>query len=161
MILLGGVGELYQGDLDIGRLAVERLAQEELGDDVLVEDLSYGAVAVAQRLEELRPGALLLIGAVRRGRPAGTVQRRPITRLPANAAQVQLAVSDAVTGYVGIDLLLEVAAGLGTLPHTTVAIEVEPARTQPSVYLSTIAQAGLEQALELARAEVRRVLQPA
>ena len=63
-ILVGGVGELYQGDLDLGRRAVERLGTEDLGPGVLVEELHYGAVAVAQRLEDLRPDLLILIGAV-------------------------------------------------------------------------------------------------
>ncbi|MGH9281391.1 MAG: hypothetical protein ACRD0S_00475, partial [Acidimicrobiales bacterium] len=73
-VLVGGVGELYQGDLDLGRVAVERLAQEALGDHVAVEDLHYGAVAVAQRLEELRPAHLVLVGGVARDRAPGTVE---------------------------------------------------------------------------------------
>ncbi len=42
MILVGGVGHLYQGDLDLGRLAAERLAHDDLGADVAVEDLTGG-----------------------------------------------------------------------------------------------------------------------
>ncbi|MBA3798713.1 MAG: hypothetical protein H0X18_06375, partial [Geodermatophilaceae bacterium] len=77
-VLVGGVSELFQHDLDLGRLAVERLQDEDLGQGVVVEELHYGAVAVAQRLEDLRPAALVLISAVRRGRPPGTVQRRRV-----------------------------------------------------------------------------------
>ncbi|MEJ7744110.1 MAG: hypothetical protein WKF73_17155 [Nocardioidaceae bacterium] len=55
---------------------IERLQAEDLGPGVLVEELHYGAVAVAQRLEDLRPDALVLVSAVRRGRPPGTVERR-------------------------------------------------------------------------------------
>ena len=43
MILVAGVAELYQGDLDLGRVAVARLQEAGLGDDVRVEELSYGA----------------------------------------------------------------------------------------------------------------------
>lgn len=156
-VLVGGVGQLYQGDLDLGRLAVERLAAEALGPDVLVEELHYGAVAVAQRLQELRPGALVLVGAVARGRPPGAVQRRPIQDLRLPPERVQRAVGDAVTGYVTLDLLVEVAAGLGALPARTTAIEVEPARTGPAERLSGQAQAALETALGLVRAELRRI----
>jgi Ni,Fe-hydrogenase maturation factor len=99
-VLVGGVGQLYQGDLDLGRLAAERLAAEALGPDVLVEELHYGAVAVAQRLEELRPRALVLVGAVARGRRPGTVERRLIRNLHLPPERVQRAVGDAVTGYV-------------------------------------------------------------
>lgn len=156
-VLVGGVGQLYQGDYDVGRIVVERLAVEDLGREVVVEDFYYGAVAVMQRLEELQPYTLVLVGAARRGRVPGTVERRRIhDDVPQDPAAVQRAVEDAVTGYVTIDLALDVAAGFGTLPARTVAIEVEPAATEPSETLSSIARAALHHALELVRAEVRR-----
>ena len=154
MILVGGVAELYQGDLDLGRLAVARLAEEDLGEGVMVEELSYGGVAVAQRLEDLRPDALVLVAAQARGRPAGAVERREIDRVDLSPEELQLAVGDAVTGYVTVDLLVEVAAALGALPARTVAIEVEPASVRPSEELTPDAQAGLEDALALVRDEI-------
>jgi hypothetical protein len=154
VILVGGVAELFQGDLDLGRLAVLRLAEEDLGPGVLVEELSYGGVAVAQRLEDLRPDVLVLVAAHARGRPAGAVQRREIDGPALSPAESQLAVGDAVTGYVTIDLLVEVAAALGALPPRTVAIEVEPASVRPAEHLTPEAEAGLEEALALVRAEV-------
>lgn len=156
-VLVGGVGQLYQGDLDLGRLAVERLTGEDLGRGVLVEELHYGAVAVAQRLEELRPAALVLVGAIQRQRAPGAVQRRRVEPAALDPGEVQLAVADAVTGYVTIDLVIEVAAGLGALPARTVCIEVEPARTGPSEQLSSSARDALDEAVELVRREVRRV----
>jgi hydrogenase maturation protease len=156
-VLVGGVGQLYQGDLDLGRLAADRLAAEALGSDVLVEDFHYGAVAVTQRLQELPPQALVLVGATARGRPPGTVERRRLRELCLPPERVQRAVADAVTGYVTLDLVIEVAAGLGALPARTTTIEVEPARTGPAERLSPQAEAALETALELLRAEVRRV----
>ena len=157
MILVGGVAELYQGDLDLGRHAVGRLATEDLGAEVLVEDLSYGAVAVAQRLEDLRPDALVLIAAQARGRPAGAVERRDIGPPELSPAELQLAVGDAVTGYVTLDLLVEVAAALHALPDRAVAIEVEPASVRPAEELTPEAAAGLEDALALVRAEVAKL----
>ena len=154
MIVVGGVAELYQGDLDLGRHAVARLATEDLGEDVVVEDLSYGAVAVAQRLEDLRPDALVLVAAQARGRAAGAAERRRIGPLELSPEELQLAVGDAVTGYVTLDLLVEVAAALGALPARTVAVEVEPASVQPSEELTPEARAGMEDALALVRAEV-------
>lgn len=122
---------------------------------MLVEELHYGAVAVAQRLEELRPELLILVGAVAAGRPPGTVERRAVEQAPRSAADVQRAVGDAVTGYVGIDLVLEVAAGLGALPARTIAFEVEPAGVEPSEELSPEGAAALERVLELVREELR------
>ncbi|MGI8645919.1 MAG: hypothetical protein ACR2JD_06340, partial [Nocardioides sp.] len=112
-LLVGGVSELYQRDLDLGRLAIERLQAEELGPGVLVEELHYGAVAVAQRLEDLRPAALLLISAVRRGRAPGAVERRRLEPPRLAPSDVQSAVGDAVTGYVHPDLVVEVATAFG------------------------------------------------
>ncbi|GAC1328528.1 MAG: hypothetical protein NVSMB13_15720 [Mycobacteriales bacterium] len=155
-VLVGGVSELFQRDLDLGRLAVERLALEDLGPGALVEELHYGAIAVAQRLEELRPAALVLISAVRRGRVPGTVVRRRLDPPVLPAAEVQAAVGDAVTGYVHPDLVVEIAAALGVLPPRTVAVEVEPAETGSGEGLSGPARTGLDQALALVRAEARR-----
>lgn len=156
--LVGGVGQLYQGDLDLGRLLVEKLAGELLGPEVVVEELHYGAVAVAQRLEELRPGALVLAGAAPRGRTPGTVVRRRVTTdRPATAEAVGRAVAEAATGYVDLDLVIEVGLGLAALPARTVVIEVEPASTGPGEGLSPAAASALAMAAELVRAEVRRV----
>ena len=161
LILVGGVAELYQGDLDLGRRAIEILAAEDLGAEVLVEELSYGAVAVAQRLEDVRPTALVLVGAAERGRLPGTVERRPLGADPLPSAEAQLAVGDAVTGYVSIDLVAQVAQALGALPEDAVAIEVEPATKEPSEQLTPEAEAGLTQALALVRAEIRARRAPA
>ncbi|MBA3523416.1 MAG: hypothetical protein H0T85_02440 [Geodermatophilaceae bacterium] len=156
VVLIGGVSELFQHDLDLGRLAIEQLQSESLGRGVAVEELHYGAVAVAQRLEDLRPETLILISAVRRGRPPGTVQRRLLAPPWLSTDEVQAAVGDAVTGYVHPDLVVEIAAALGVLPSRTVTVEVEPAVVGPGEGLSEPAAAGLQTALEIVRAETRR-----
>jgi len=124
-----------------------------VGPDVVVEDLSYGAVAVAQRLQELAPERLLLVAAVARGRPPGTVERRRAA--PAvTPEELQRSIGDAVTGYVHVDLVVDVAHGLGVLPHDTFVIEVEPATVEPSESLSAVAERALGEALALVRAEL-------
>ncbi len=155
-VLVGGVSELFQSDLDLGRLAVQRLRGDDLGHGVVVEDLHYGAVAVAQRLEDLRPTTLVLVSAVRRERPPGTVERRRLDPPELGTAEVQAAVGEAVTGYVHPDLVVEVASAFGVLPPRTVAVEVEPEVTGSGERLSPSAAAGLEVALDLVRTEVSR-----
>lgn len=155
-VLVGGVSELFQSDLDLGRLAIERLQPEDLGRDVLVEELHYGAVAVVQRLQDVRPDTLVLISAVRRDRRPGTVERRRIDPPQLTAPQLQAAVGDAVTGYVHLDLIVDVATGLGALPRRTIAVEVEPEKTSSGEGLTESAQAGLGVALDLVRTELRR-----
>src|SRR5918912_640140 len=154
MILVGGVAHLYQGDLDLGRHAIERLLREDLGPDVVVEDLSYGAVAVTQRLGDPRPDALVPAGAKRGGRPPGTVERWDVFALPRTPAEIQLSVADAVSGYIDLDLVLDVAQGLGALPRQTVLIDVEPDSTEPSEHLSPSAEAALAEVVALVRREL-------
>jgi hydrogenase maturation protease len=153
-VLVGCVSQLYQSDLDVGRRVGERLAKEDLGPGVTVEDLHYGAVAVAQLLQDVRPETLVLVGAEQRGRPPGTVERRRAELAP--PSQAQQAVADAVTGYVSIDLVVDVASGLGALPPRTVSIEVEPAETGPGEELSGPVAAALDRLCERVRTEVRR-----
>ena len=155
-VLVGGVSELFQSDLDLGRLAVELLQGEDLGSGVFAEELHYGGVAVAQRLEDLRPQVLLLVSAVIRGRPPGTVERRRLDPPELDTATIQLAVGDAVTGYVHPDLVVEIATAFGVLPQRLVAFEVEPAVVEPGEGLSALAAAALEEVLDLIRVEVRR-----
>ncbi|SNR81870.1 hypothetical protein [Blastococcus mobilis] len=155
-VFVGGVSELFQRDLDLGRLAVEQLRTEDLGAGVTVEDLHYGAVAVAQQLADEGPDLLVLVAATRRGRPPGTVQRRRIDPPHLSTEELQAAVGDAVVGYVHVDLVVDVAAGFGVLPPRTVAVEVEPEEVGPGEGLSASASAGLRTALTLVRDEVRR-----
>jgi Ni,Fe-hydrogenase maturation factor len=152
-VLVGGVSQLYAGDLDLGRRAVQRLSAEDLGHGVLVEDLHYGAVTVAQRLQEVQPGALVLVGGQARGRRPGSVERRHLAPGPGDP---QVAVSEAVQGYVSIDLVVDVAAALGALPARVVGFEVEPASTDTSDDLSPAGKLALDQVVEGVRAEVKR-----
>lgn len=157
-VLIGGVSQLYQGDLDLGRRAVQLLqAEPPDAGEVEVEDLYYGAVAIAQRLDELDPSMLLLVGAEPRGREPGAIERRRIRGLDLRPDEVQVAVGDSVTGYVGIDLVVEVAWGLGVLPERTVALEVEPATSGPDVELSARGAEALVEVVDRARTEAERV----
>jgi hypothetical protein len=153
-VLVGGVGQLYQGDLDVGRRVVDLLG--DLGPGAAAEELHYGAVAVAQRLEDLAVHTLVVVGAEARGRPPGTVERRRVVPEALTPADVHGAVSDAVQGYVSIRILLDVANGLGVLPPRVVTVEVEPVLTDPVDGLSPQADAAMGTLVDLVRAEVRR-----
>ncbi|HEV2075901.1 MAG TPA: hypothetical protein VGR10_06650, partial [Thermoleophilaceae bacterium] len=90
-------------------------------------------------------------------RPPGSVERRRVRAPDLPATELQVAVGDAVTGYVTLDLVIEVAHALGSLPARTVAIEVEPARTEPSEQLSPEAERALVEVRRLVRTEIERV----
>ena len=156
-MVVGGVGQLWQGDLDLGRRAVEQLAREDLGPGVAVEDLCYGAVQVSWRLDDLRPHGLVVVAAHARGRAPGTVQRRVVEPFEVPPGQARHAVDEALTGYLSVDLLVEVLAAFGALAPETVVIEVEPQTRYPACELSPVCEQALAGALALVRAEVRRL----
>lgn len=150
------MGELFQGDLDLGRLAAESLGDEAKPPLIWVEELHYGAVAVVQRIQELGVDSMILVGAVRGTRRPGSVHRRLVRRPRLASQELQAAIGDAVTGYVGINLIIEVATGLRALPRRTVVVEVEPEHVGPGEGLTKTASAGLQRAVDLVRTEIRR-----
>jgi hydrogenase maturation protease len=126
--LVGGVGYSCLRDGSLGPLAAAELARDAWPEHVLVEDLSYGPVAVMQRLEEEAPPfeRLVLVAAVRRGRAPGAVSvYRWDGGLPP-AEEIQARVAEAVTGVVSLDNLLAVAGFFGALPSAVWIVEVEP-----------------------------------
>jgi hydrogenase maturation protease len=159
-VFIAGVGQLYQGDLDAGRVVVERLQAEGPPPGVVVEDCYYGAIAVCQRIEELRPELVILVGAVARGRRAGTVTRTEVAHLFRPPEEFQHAVAEAATGYVSMELILEVAGAFQSLPSRTVVVEIEPETSGPSERLSASARQAVEDALQLIRRELQAAAAP-
>jgi len=126
--LIAGVGYSNLRDGSVGPRLIAELAREPWPSYITVEDLSYGPIAVMQRLQDAQPPfeRLVLISAVRRGRPVGTVTIAPwIGALP-DATEIQARVAEAVTGVISLDNLLIVAGFFDALPRNVVAIEVEP-----------------------------------
>jgi hydrogenase maturation protease len=156
VVLIGGVGQLYQSDLDVGRHVAERLGAEDLGPGIAVEDMYYGAVEVSHLLHDLRPDALVLVGAEERGREPGSIERRRIARRMRLDEEAQGSVADAVTGYVSIDLVIGVAEAFDLMPARVVTIEIEPALTEPGETLSTTVEAAVPELIERVRGEARR-----
>jgi hydrogenase maturation protease len=153
-IVVGGVGQLYQGDLDLGRHAVESLSSLGWGPDVVIEDFHYGAVAVSQRLDDLEPDVLILVGAEARGRPPGSIHRTRVDRTAPDITQARESVEAAVTGYVTVDLVIDVIKALGSAPERIVVYEVEPKTTGPSSEMSEEAVEALGAVVGALRREV-------
>lgn len=156
VVLIGGVGQLYQSDLDVGRHVAEHLGAEDRGPGIAVEDMYYGAVEVSHLLYDLRPDALVLVGAEERGRTPGAIERRRVDRRSRHAEEAQGSVADAVTGYVSIDLVIGVAEAFDLLPARVVTIEIEPVVTEPGERLSAEVEAVLPELVDRARREAHR-----
>lgn len=126
--LIAGVGYSDLSDFSVGPVLASRLAGETWPPGIVVENLSYGPVAVVHRLDEERPpfDRLVVFGAVQRGHPPGalTVYRWD-ARLP-DDGEIQERVAEAVTGVVGLDNLLIVTRALGAARPEVVVVEIEP-----------------------------------
>lgn len=156
-VVVGSVGSLFQGDMDVGRHVAEQLVTDELGDDVVVEDFYYGAIAVMQLIQDLKPSALIVVGAEQVGAPPGTVRRHRVRVPPSAAWDLQDAVGAAATGHVAIPLVINVAAGFGVLPWRTTTVEVEPATLESSEQLSPAVDEAVPVAVSLIRRELGRI----
>lgn len=152
-VLVGGIGYRNLRDHSFGVLAVERLAGRAWPPHVSVEDISYGPIAVVQRLEDDPPdrrfSLAIVVGAVARGRPPGTLSAyRWDNGLP-DAAAVQAAVAEAVTGVIALDNTMIVARHFDVLPPAVV-IEAEPAIELFGQELSPALETALDRACDLA-----------
>lgn len=130
-VLVAGVGYFNQRDLSLGPYVVPRLAAETWPDGVLVEDLSYGPVAVVHRLNEADPpfGRLIAVGAVDRGRsePSPTAYRWDRVLPPPD--EIQERIGQALSGVVDLTNLLVVCEQFGALPAEVLVIEAQPVDT--------------------------------
>lgn len=130
-VLVAGIGYRNLRDHSIGVLVSDRLAPSLSSGRVAVEDLSYGPIAVMQRLEDDPPDrrfarAVVVTGVARSGRWPGTIAAyRWDARLPP-PDEIQSAVSEAVTGVISMDNMLIVCGHFGVLPPTVAVVEVEP-----------------------------------
>ena len=130
--VIGGVGYRNLRDHSLGIVMSDEL--EALADPpaLLVEDLCYGPVAVAQWfLDEARDAPItraVFISAIGRedGRPPGTISAYRWDHVLPSEDEIQRCVVDAVTGVILLDNTLIVVEWMKALPRETIVIEVEP-----------------------------------
>ena len=130
--VIGGVGYRNLRDHSLGIVMSDELEALAEPPHLLVEDLCYGPVAVAQWfLDEARTAPItraVFITAIARedGRPPGTISAYRWDRSLPNDDEIQRCVVDAVTGVILLDNTLVVVEWMGALPRETIVIEVEP-----------------------------------
>jgi hypothetical protein len=131
-VVVAGVGYRTLRDHSFGVLLSDDLAAAARPPSLVVEDLSYNPVAVAQWFaDEARESPFtraIFISAIGRddGRAAGTLTAYEWDRVLPSADLVQRAVSDAVTGVILLDNTLIVAEWMRALPSEVIVVEVEP-----------------------------------
>jgi hydrogenase maturation protease len=125
-VLVGGVGYRFQRDDALGPYVADALA-ERATDGVEVEDLSYHAVGLSQNLQDREPyDRVVLVGAVRRGRPPGTIERYRWDGALPDRDVIQTHVAEAAVGLLSLEGHLIVCGALGGLPDDVRVVEVEP-----------------------------------
>lgn len=154
-VLVAGLGYSHLGDLSLGPELAMELAAQSWPEGVEVEDLSHGPVSVMYQLQEAMPpyDRLVLVAAVQRERPPGSVVCYRWDGALPDAVEIQNRVEEAVTGVISLDNLLIVTGYFGALPEDVVVIEVEPERTEWGEQFSPRVAALKEQVLALVRHE--------
>ena len=131
-VVIAGVGYRHLRDHSLGVLLSDELQAAAQPPELLVEDLSYNPVAVAQWLaDESRNAPItraIFVSAIARedGRPPGTLSVYRWDRVLPDEDEIQRAVSDAVTGVILLDNTLVVTEWMKALPREVFVVEVEP-----------------------------------
>ncbi|MGI9576578.1 MAG: hypothetical protein ACR2OH_00065 [Microthrixaceae bacterium] len=156
--LIGGVGLPWLRDLDFGTNWLARAADLSWPDDVVLEDLSYSAHRVMHRLEELRPGRVILLGCMPRGSdPPGTIRRYQVSEsVRPSPEEVHERLAESVGGVIDLDHTLAVCGHWGVLPPDTVIIEVEPADREFGWGFSQPVEEAVASVLTMVQEEVSR-----
>ena len=131
-VVIGGVGYRNLRDHSLGIVMSDELEPLAQPPHLLVEDLCYGPVAVAQWFfDEALVSPItraIFITAIARedGRPPGTICAYQWDRALPSSDEIQRCVVDAVTGVIYLDNTLVVVEWMKALPPETIVIEVEP-----------------------------------
>lgn len=131
-VVVGGVGYRHLRDHSLGIVMSDELEPWARPPHLLVEDLCYNPVAIAQWLaDEARAAPItraVFVTAVGRddGRAPGTISAYRWDRALPGGDAIQRAVSDAVTGVILLDNTLIVAEWMQALPPEVIVVEVEP-----------------------------------
>jgi hypothetical protein len=130
--VIGGVGYRNLRDHSLGIVLSDELEALANPPSLLVEDLCYGPVAVAQWLLDEAHGTpitrAVFITAITRddGREPGTISAYRWDHALPGDEEIQRCVVDAVTGVILLDNTLIVTEWMRALPDETIVIEVQP-----------------------------------
>lgn len=155
-VLVGTVGYHNLSDFSLGPKLLPRLQAMDWPSGVEVEELHWGPIMVVQHFQGLPQPyeRVVLVTARPSGRMVGTVTlRRWRGRLPA-AEEIQVRVTEAVTGIISIDNLLVVGEHFSIWPEEVLIVDVEPGPEEPGEALTP----AVENAVPAILATIRRAV---
>ncbi|MHB8596304.1 MAG: hypothetical protein ACYDER_05775 [Ktedonobacteraceae bacterium] len=127
-VFIGAVGYTNLRDLSVGLKVLEDLQKLAWPAGVEIDDLSPGGpIAAIHRFREVLPyDRVILIGAVGRTREPGQIYCYRWDGCLPNPDEIQMCVSEGVTGVISLDNLLIVGGYFGIWPPDMVLVEIEP-----------------------------------
>jgi len=126
-VLIGGIGLPWLRDLDFGTQFVRRVEGLDWPEHVMVEDLSFAAHRVLDRINEIAPARVILVGCMpREVDPPGTIRRYLLDLTPPPDQEVHDRLAEAAGGIIDLDHTLAVVRYWKGFPEGTIVIEVEP-----------------------------------
>jgi hydrogenase maturation protease len=155
-VLVAGIGSVFDGDDGFGVEVVSRLARRPQPADVVVEDYGIRGFDLACALLE-NHGAAVLVDAVRRGHPPGTLEL-----IEPDVDHPELTALGPVDGH-GLDpvAVLHLVRQIGGRPPRLLLVGCEPATFEPQgegmVGLSPPVDAAVDEAVPMVESLAARL----
>lgn len=136
---IAGIGYYCLSDYGVGPLVVDILSSTlSSRSDVVIEDLSYSAVAAFHRLQELRAERYVVVGSVKRGWEPGSIRVYKLADvdLP-DREEVQRFIGESVSGAIDLRSLAYIVKLYGKdMADRFIFVEIEPREIMPGNRLS-------------------------
>jgi hydrogenase maturation protease len=142
---VAGIGNIFLGDDGFGVEVVRRMAQQPLPEHVEIVDAGIRGMHLAYQIAEQQYDAVILVDAVPRGNPPGTLYAiepeltSPSAEAPADA--------HTMTPH----LLLAWIGRMGVAPSQIRIVGCEPATLEASIGLSDAIEGRIDAAIDLVR----------
>ena len=159
-ILIAGIGNIFLGDDAFGVEVVQKMLRRPVPDGVRIVDFGIrGLDLVYSLLEE--PAAVILVDAVPRGQPPGTVY---LIEPDLSALQTPAGQEEAVEAHsMHPEKVLRIAASMGAKFGKVLLVGCEPTPFDPEtdmqMQLSAPVAAAVDEAISLIESQVKEIFQ--
>ena len=111
----------------LGPELMSRLRSASWADGVDIREMNWGPIAIVQdfQAQAVRPERAVLVGAVDRGLPPGTVTCHRWVGGALDPLAVQQRVFEGVTGVISLDNLVVIGAHFGIWPRALLTVEMQ------------------------------------